>query len=165
MNQPLTERYAAEIVGGLSCFDRIVVLGTLPEICHAGAMESLLRSRGVRLFDYTQALCELGDGRRGRSSARCAAGSSPCATRPRIFFARSRAWSTVSVPTSPSDSRRVRRSRIHSTANQRRPLARPRTTNPFSPASAAFSTWMICSSVNRLFRIVPSQLQSTASLR
>jgi hypothetical protein len=54
MNKPLTERYAAEIVGVLSCFDRIVIMGTLPEICHAGAMESLLRSRGVRLFDYTQ---------------------------------------------------------------------------------------------------------------
>jgi hypothetical protein len=38
----LTERYAPQIAGVLSCFDRIVVFGTLPKICFAGGMTSYL---------------------------------------------------------------------------------------------------------------------------
>ena len=51
---PLAERYGQQIVGVLSCFDRVVITGTLPEICHAQAMSQFLTSRKVRLFDYTQ---------------------------------------------------------------------------------------------------------------
>jgi hypothetical protein len=50
----LTERYADKIPGVLSCFDRVVITGTLPEICHAKAMGRHLTQQGVRLFDYTQ---------------------------------------------------------------------------------------------------------------
>jgi hypothetical protein len=50
----LTERYADQILGVLSCFDRVVITGTLPEICHAGAMSGYLSSQGIRIFDYTQ---------------------------------------------------------------------------------------------------------------
>jgi len=50
----LTERYASKIRGVLSCFDRIVITGTLPDICYADAMSSHLRSKGIRIFDYTQ---------------------------------------------------------------------------------------------------------------
>lgn len=50
----LTERYAEKIVGVLSCFDRVVMSGTFPEICHAQAMSAHLTSQGFRLFDYTQ---------------------------------------------------------------------------------------------------------------
>lgn len=46
------ERYADRIVGTVSCFDRVVITGTLPAICHARAMEGYLRARSVRLFDY-----------------------------------------------------------------------------------------------------------------
>lgn len=46
------ERHAAKIVGTLSCFDRVVITGTLPDICHAGAMAAFLGARGTRLFDY-----------------------------------------------------------------------------------------------------------------
>src|SRR5216110_102690 len=46
------ERYADRIVGTVSCFDRVVVTGTLPAICHARAMEGHLRARSMRLFDY-----------------------------------------------------------------------------------------------------------------
>jgi hypothetical protein len=42
----LTERYADQIAGVLSCFDRVVITGTLPEICHAGAMSSYLSAQG-----------------------------------------------------------------------------------------------------------------------
>ena len=48
----LTERYAKQIRGVLSCWDRIVITGTLPAICHADAMAAHLRSLDVRLFDY-----------------------------------------------------------------------------------------------------------------
>jgi hypothetical protein len=49
----LTERYGEQISGVLSCFDRVVITGTLPEICYAKAMAQHLRERGFRLFDYT----------------------------------------------------------------------------------------------------------------
>lgn len=50
----LVERYAEQILGVLSCFDRVVITGTLPEICHAQAMSAHLRSKGIRIFDYTE---------------------------------------------------------------------------------------------------------------
>src|SRR5262245_44841566 len=50
----LTERYADKIPGVLSCFDRVVITGTLLEICIAQAMATDLTEQGVRLFDYTQ---------------------------------------------------------------------------------------------------------------
>src|SRR4030042_6127333 len=50
----LTERYSSKIRGSLSCFDRVVITGTLPDICYADAMSSHLRSKGIRIFDYTQ---------------------------------------------------------------------------------------------------------------
>jgi hypothetical protein len=48
----LVDRYADRIVGTVSCFDRVVITGTLPAICHAAAMAGHLRAHGVRLFDY-----------------------------------------------------------------------------------------------------------------
>ncbi len=48
----LTERYAAQIAGVLSCWDRVLVFGTLPKICYAGGMTSYLYERKVRIFDY-----------------------------------------------------------------------------------------------------------------
>ena len=48
----LTERYATQIAGVLSCFDRIVITGTLVGVCFAEGMANYLRAHGVRLFDY-----------------------------------------------------------------------------------------------------------------
>lgn len=48
----LVERYGGKIRGVLSCFDRVVITGTLPEICHSEAIERHLRVRKVRLFEY-----------------------------------------------------------------------------------------------------------------
>ena len=50
----LVERHSKEVLGVLSCFDRVVVMGTLPEICHAKAMASYLTDRNIRLFDYAK---------------------------------------------------------------------------------------------------------------
>jgi len=48
----LTDRYAAQIAGVVSCYDRIVITGTLPGVCYAEGMATYLRSHGIRLFDY-----------------------------------------------------------------------------------------------------------------
>lgn len=48
----LTDRYAANLYGVLSCYDRIIITGTLPGACYAGGMTSFLFSRGIRIFDY-----------------------------------------------------------------------------------------------------------------
>ncbi len=49
---PLTERYADQIAGVLSCYDRIVITGTLPGVCFPEGMAKYLRVRQIRLFDY-----------------------------------------------------------------------------------------------------------------
>ncbi|MEO5353089.1 MAG: hypothetical protein H7835_07755, partial [Magnetococcus sp. XQGC-1] len=49
---PFIKRHADKILGVISCFDRILVTGTFPQICHAKAMASHLTSEDVRLFDY-----------------------------------------------------------------------------------------------------------------
>ncbi|MBE0475474.1 hypothetical protein, partial [Rhodoferax sp.] len=40
--------------GVLSCYDRILIIGTLPGACYAGGMTSFLFSKGIRIFDYAQ---------------------------------------------------------------------------------------------------------------
>ena len=50
----LTDRYEANLHGVLSCYDRIIVTGTLPGACYAGGMTSFLYSRGIRIFDYAR---------------------------------------------------------------------------------------------------------------
>ena len=47
-----SERHADKIRGVLSCFDRVVLMGTLPDLCHAAAMSRYLGARDIRLFDY-----------------------------------------------------------------------------------------------------------------
>jgi hypothetical protein len=46
------ERHADRIRGVLACFDRVVLTGTLPDLCHAEAMARYLGARNIRLFDY-----------------------------------------------------------------------------------------------------------------
>jgi hypothetical protein len=48
----LTERYAPQIAGVLSCWDRILLFGTLPKVCYAEGMTSYLYERKIRIFDY-----------------------------------------------------------------------------------------------------------------
>jgi hypothetical protein len=47
----LTQRYAANLHGVLSCCDGIIVTGTLRGACCAGGMTSFLYLRGIRVFD------------------------------------------------------------------------------------------------------------------
>ena len=48
------ERHAEKITGVLSCLDRVVLTGTLPDICHAQAATRYLFEHHFRIFDYTQ---------------------------------------------------------------------------------------------------------------
>ena len=48
----LLERYANRIAGVLSCYDRIIIIGTLPGVCYAGGMSAFITSKGFRIFDY-----------------------------------------------------------------------------------------------------------------
>jgi hypothetical protein len=49
---PFVERHQEDIAGVLSCFDRVIVTGTLPDICHPKAMAGFLGYHNIRLFDY-----------------------------------------------------------------------------------------------------------------
>ena len=53
MKADLIERYAVNLHGVLSCFDRILIAGTLPGACYALGMTSFLNAHGIRIFDYT----------------------------------------------------------------------------------------------------------------
>src|SRR4029077_11884545 len=52
LRQPLTERYRERLAGVLSCYDRIIVTGTLPGACYAKGMTGFLSARQIRIFDY-----------------------------------------------------------------------------------------------------------------
>src|SRR5665213_1652678 len=54
MVSALIERYDDRIAGVLSCYDRVVVTGTLPTVCYAEGMTRFLFARGIRIFDYPQ---------------------------------------------------------------------------------------------------------------
>jgi hypothetical protein len=50
--QLLTERRSDQIAGVLSCYDRMLVQGTLPGLCFAEGMTGYLYAHQVRIFDY-----------------------------------------------------------------------------------------------------------------
>jgi hypothetical protein len=61
MSQSLTDRYDDRIAGALSCYDRVVITGTLPGVCYAGGMTRYLNGQGIRIFDYPQFAMKLRD--------------------------------------------------------------------------------------------------------
>ena len=70
----LVERYAANIHGVLSCFDRIIIVGTLPGACYAQGMTGFLYQQGIRIFDYPKFAEPLRDRVRDRAHEVCAPG-------------------------------------------------------------------------------------------
>ena len=54
MSQSLMERYDERIAGVLSCYDRIVITGTLPTVCYADGMTRFLYASEIRIFDYPE---------------------------------------------------------------------------------------------------------------
>lgn len=69
MSQSLTERYGDRIAGVLSCYDRIVITGTLPGVCYADGMTRYLTAQGIRMFDYPQFAMKLRDHVRDRAAS------------------------------------------------------------------------------------------------
>src|SRR5207249_270937 len=52
----ITEKYSKDIRCVLSCYDRILIDGTLPELNHAKGMTDYLYKKGVKIFDYGKCL-------------------------------------------------------------------------------------------------------------
>ena len=48
----LTERYQKQIAGVLSCYDRIIMQGTVPRWCYAKGMTDYFYEHQIRIFDY-----------------------------------------------------------------------------------------------------------------
>ena len=47
----LVSRYASQIAGQLGCFDRVIITGSLLDVCHPAALERQLHAANVRCFD------------------------------------------------------------------------------------------------------------------
>ena len=69
MSQSLVARYDERIAGVLSCYDRVVITGTLPGVCYAEGMTRFLHASGVRIFDYPQFAMTLRDRVRDRAAS------------------------------------------------------------------------------------------------
>ncbi|MDT5320624.1 MAG: hypothetical protein QOD88_3146 [Mycobacterium sp.] len=54
MASAVLERYGDRISGVLSCYDRVVVTGTLPTVCYAKGMTRFLYARQIGIFDYPE---------------------------------------------------------------------------------------------------------------
>jgi hypothetical protein len=63
----LTQRHDDRIAGVLSCYDRVVVTGTLPTVCYADGMTRFLYASGIRIFDYPEFASTLRDRVRERA--------------------------------------------------------------------------------------------------
>jgi hypothetical protein len=48
----LIDRYSKQIRGLLSCYDRVIINGTLPGLCFAEGMTSYLYANKIRIFDF-----------------------------------------------------------------------------------------------------------------
>ncbi|GHU33032.1 hypothetical protein AGMMS50256_24220 [Betaproteobacteria bacterium] len=68
----LAERYAVNLHGVLSCFDRIIIVGTLPGACYVQGMTSFLYQQRIRIFDYARFAEPLCDRIRERARQACA---------------------------------------------------------------------------------------------
>jgi len=67
MARGLIERYESRLYGVLSCYERLVVTGTLPGACYAQGMRAFLSARGIRIFDYPRFAEPLRDAIRERA--------------------------------------------------------------------------------------------------
>ena len=54
MDELLSERYCDDLAGVVSCYDRIVITGSLQSFCYAEGMTHYLYQQGIRIFDYAK---------------------------------------------------------------------------------------------------------------
>ena len=52
MSSALEDRYDDRIAGVLSCYDRVVITGTLPTVCYAEGMTRFLYANRIQIFKY-----------------------------------------------------------------------------------------------------------------
>ena len=69
MEELLSERHGKELDGGLSCYDRIVITGSLYPFCYAQGMTHYLYQQGIRIFDYAKFVEPLRERVRGNAEA------------------------------------------------------------------------------------------------
>lgn len=50
----IPDRYREQIAGTLSCYDRMILQGTLPGWCYDQGMTAFLYARQIKIFDYAQ---------------------------------------------------------------------------------------------------------------
>ncbi|MCL5999305.1 MAG: MarR family transcriptional regulator [Chloroflexi bacterium] len=48
----LHEKYATQVEGIVSCYDRLIVIGSIQPLCYSKGMGCFLSMNGVRIFDY-----------------------------------------------------------------------------------------------------------------
>ena len=48
----LTTSHERKISGVLNCFDRLIITGTIPQLCYPQGMTTYLHSNSIRIFDY-----------------------------------------------------------------------------------------------------------------
>ncbi|MCK5056619.1 MAG: MarR family transcriptional regulator, partial [Candidatus Aminicenantes bacterium] len=48
----LNEKYEDKVLGTIGCYDRVIIMGTLPGLCYPDGMTCHLNHHGVRIFDY-----------------------------------------------------------------------------------------------------------------
>jgi hypothetical protein len=77
MSSALMERYDNRIAGVLSCYDRVVITGTLPTVCYADGMTKFLNAAHVRIFDYPKFAEPLRERVRERAAALAAEAGIP----------------------------------------------------------------------------------------
>jgi hypothetical protein len=63
----IPERYKDKIHGVLSCYDRLILTGTLPGLCYADGMTAYLKANNIRIFDYARFAEPLRDTIRARA--------------------------------------------------------------------------------------------------
>ena len=69
MTRALVDRYDDRIAGVLSCYDRVVITGTLPRVCYAAGMTGFLYAHEMRIFDYPKFAMTLRDQVRERAAS------------------------------------------------------------------------------------------------
>ena len=59
MTTTLSERYAANLLGVLSCYDRMIVTDTVPSVCCEAGMTNFLYAHNIRIFDSPRQFPEI----------------------------------------------------------------------------------------------------------
>ncbi len=54
----ITERHKDKIKGIISCYDRVIIKGTLTRLCYPDGMTSHLYSNNIKIFDYAKEFAE-----------------------------------------------------------------------------------------------------------